>query len=68
MFFPHVDGLTGGSHESYIRAVVTQAIKPKSEGGHGMRAVVMNFRGCGYPSVLTSNQLYHGGYTDVRIA
>lgn len=29
-----------------------------------MRAVVMNFRGCGFPSFLTSPQLYHGGFTD----
>lgn len=29
-----------------------------------MRALVMNYRGCGFPSILTSPQLYHGGYTD----
>lgn len=36
---------------------------PKSEGGLGYRAIVVNFRGCaGVP--LTSPQLYSAGHTD----
>ena len=42
-----------GSHESYVRAVLAPAITPKSEGGLGFRAVVVNFRGC------KSVYLYH---------
>lgn len=56
-------GLTGGSHESYVRNVLSVVTSPKSRGGLGWRAVVINFRGCaGTP--LTSSQLYHGGWTD----
>ncbi|KAH8117410.1 AB-hydrolase YheT [Phellopilus nigrolimitatus] len=56
-------GLTGGSHESYVRAVLAQAVKPKEEGGLGYRGIVVNFRGCaGVP--LTSGQLYSAGHTD----
>jgi uncharacterized protein len=35
-----------GSYEAYVRAILHPAIKPKSEGGLGYRAVVINFRGC----------------------
>jgi len=35
-------GLTGGSHESYVRNVLAWVVKPKSEGGLGGRAVVIN--------------------------
>ncbi|KAI0318948.1 AB-hydrolase YheT [Amylostereum chailletii] len=56
-------GLTGGSHESYVRAVVVPAITPVTEGGLGYRAVVVNFRACaGVP--LTSPQLYSAAQTD----
>ncbi|KAL5490359.1 hypothetical protein ACEPAI_5192 [Sanghuangporus weigelae] len=56
-------GLTGGSHESYVRAVLAQAVKPKEEGGLGYRGIVVNFRGCaGVP--MTSGQLYSAGHTD----
>ena len=37
-------GLTGGSHESYVRNVLVPLVKPKSEGGLGLRAVVVNVR------------------------
>ena len=50
-------GLTGGSHESYVRNCVSKLSKPKEEGGHGMRCVVVNFRGCAN-TPLTSAQLY----------
>lgn len=56
-------GLTGGSHESYVRAILAPAVTPKSEGGLGFRAVVVNFRGCaGVP--ITSPQLYSAGHTE----
>lgn len=52
-------GLTGGSHEHYIRALLTDLTSPAI----GFRAVVVNARGCaGAP--VTSPQLYHGGTTD----
>lgn len=35
-------GLTGGSHESYVRNIVVWAIKPVEQGGLGARAVVVN--------------------------
>lgn len=35
-------GLTGGSHESYVRNILAWVIKPRSEGGLGGRAVVIN--------------------------
>jgi hypothetical protein len=39
-------GLTGGSYESYVRAILAAACSPKSKGGLGYRGVVINFRGC----------------------
>ncbi|ODN79060.1 anon-23da protein [Cryptococcus wingfieldii CBS 7118] len=61
-------GLTGGSHESYVRNILAWVIKPKSEGGLGGRGVVVNFRGCaGVP--VTSDQLYSAGTTmDLALA
>ncbi|WFD25191.1 hypothetical protein MNAN1_000157 [Malassezia nana] len=50
-------GLTGGSYESYVRNCVSKLSKPKEEGGHGMRCVVVNYRGCAN-TPLTSAQLY----------
>jgi hypothetical protein len=35
-------GLTGGSHESYVRNVLAWVIRPVAEGGLGVRAVVIN--------------------------
>ena len=55
-------GLTGGSHESYVRNILSRIIKPRHEGGLGVRGVVVNFRGCaGVP--VTSSQLYSAGTT-----
>ncbi|OCF36347.1 anon-23da protein [Kwoniella heveanensis BCC8398] len=55
-------GLTGGSHESYVRNILAWVIKPKSEGGMGARGAVVNFRGCaGVP--VTSPQMYSAGTT-----
>ncbi|TFK76467.1 AB-hydrolase YheT [Pluteus cervinus] len=56
-------GLTGGSYEPYVRAIVKPACTPVEEGGLGYRVVVVNFRGCaGTP--ITSQQLYSAGHTD----
>ncbi|KAF8798005.1 AB-hydrolase YheT [Phlegmacium glaucopus] len=56
-------GLTGGSHESYVRAILRRACTPVEEGGLGYRAAVINFRGCaGVP--LTTPLLYSAGHTD----
>ncbi|KZT68995.1 AB-hydrolase YheT [Daedalea quercina L-15889] len=61
-------GLTGGSHESYVRAILAPACTPVEQGGLGYRGIVVNFRGCaGVP--LTSPQLYSAGHTDdIRVA
>ncbi|GLB34977.1 putative alpha/beta hydrolase fold [Lyophyllum shimeji] len=56
-------GLTGGSYEPYVRAILHRACAPVNKGGLGYRAVVINFRGCaGVP--VTSPQLYSAGHTD----
>ncbi|KAH7930797.1 AB-hydrolase YheT [Leucogyrophana mollusca] len=56
-------GLTGGSYESYVRAILAPACSPVQQGGLGYRAIVINFRGCaGVP--ITSPQLYSAGHTD----
>ncbi|WWC85872.1 uncharacterized protein L201_000739 [Kwoniella dendrophila CBS 6074] len=55
-------GLTGGSHESYVRNVLSWVIRPKQEVGMGARAIVVNFRGCaGVP--VTTPQMYSAGTT-----
>ncbi|CAE6492685.1 unnamed protein product [Rhizoctonia solani] len=61
-------GLSGGSHESYVRSILSQVCASPANGGLGYRAVVVNFRGCaGVP--LTSPQFYSAGHTeDIRIA
>lgn len=51
-------GLTGGSHESYVRAMVAPIIEQL-----GWRVMVTNFRGCA-GSKVTSPKLYHAGATD----
>ncbi|KAJ7170738.1 Alpha/Beta hydrolase protein [Mycena crocata] len=56
-------GLTGGSHEPYVRAILAPACTPAENGGLGYRAVVVNFRGCsGVP--ITSPKFYTAGHTD----
>jgi predicted alpha/beta-fold hydrolase len=70
-------GLTGGSHESYIRNIVVHLAKPLSEDGLGARVAVVNvrlgiffhcpalkpqFRGCNSTPV-TSPHLYSPGTT-----
>lgn len=51
-------GLTGGSHEAYVRAVLSRVTLSKTSGGLGFRAVVLNFRGCNGSPVVTP-RLYH---------
>ncbi|CAE6422363.1 unnamed protein product [Rhizoctonia solani] len=38
-------GLSGGSHESYVRSILSQVCASPVDGGLGYRAVVVNFRG-----------------------
>ncbi|KAI8989626.1 AB-hydrolase YheT [Trametes punicea] len=61
LFVAH--GLTGGSHESYVRAVLARVTPSKNAGGLGLRAVVFNFRGCNGSPVVTP-RLYHAGSSD----
>ncbi|CAL1705526.1 unnamed protein product [Somion occarium] len=56
-------GLTGGSHEHYVRAAVKGLTAPTSEGGLAARAIVANFRGCNDSPVVTP-KLYHAGSSD----
>ncbi|CAG8488913.1 1534_t:CDS:2 [Paraglomus brasilianum] len=57
-------GLTGGSHESYIRSLLESLTNPP----HNYRAVVFNARGCA-ESKITTPQMYCAAYTeDLRIA
>ncbi|KAF9426930.1 hypothetical protein BGZ94_005782 [Podila epigama] len=56
-------GLTGGSHESYIRALVQTMTED-----HGYRCIVFNARACANTEVTTA-QLYSGSWTeDLRMA
>ncbi|KAJ7640040.1 AB-hydrolase YheT [Mycena polygramma] len=63
-----VPGLTGGSYEPYIRAILSPASSKIKHGGLGYRVVVVNLRGCaGVP--VTSPRLYTPGHTDdLRLA
>ncbi|PIL29229.1 hypothetical protein GSI_09278 [Ganoderma sinense ZZ0214-1] len=56
-------GLTGGSHEAYVRAVLSKVTPSSEAGGLGFRAVVLNFRGCNGSPVVTP-RLYHAGSSD----
>ncbi|EST04805.1 hypothetical protein PSEUBRA_006106 [Kalmanozyma brasiliensis GHG001] len=61
-------GLTGGSHESYVRNCFAHLTAPVSAGGLGYRAIVVNFRGCASVPV-TSPQLYSAlKLADIRSA
>lgn len=55
-------GLSGGSHESYIRSVVDQITQPE----YGFDCVVLNSRGCAR-TPITTPQLFCGIWTeDIR--
>ncbi|KAF8308151.1 AB-hydrolase YheT [Clavulina sp. PMI_390] len=56
-------GLTGGSFEPYVRSVLSVVTLPKSKGGLGLRAFVVNFRGCA-DVPFTSAQMYSAQNTD----
>ncbi|KAJ6632140.1 Alpha/Beta hydrolase protein [Mycena sp. CBHHK59/15] len=56
-------GLTGGSYEPYIRAILSPASVDIKNGGLGYRAAVVNCHtGAGVP--VTSPRLYTAGHTD----
>lgn len=52
-------GLTGGSHENYIRGLLQIICRPPIS----YRAVVYNARGCGFTDVQTP-QLFNASITD----
>jgi len=56
-------GLTGGSHEAYVRAALAELTLPTTAGGLGFRAVVVNSRGCSGAPVITP-RLYNAGSSD----
>ncbi|SOV03803.1 related to putative acyltransferase [Ustilago sp. UG-2017a] len=61
-------GLTGGSHESYVRNCFSHLTKSADQGGLGYRGIVVNFRGCANVPV-TSPQLYSAlKIADIRSA
>lgn len=51
-------GLTGGSHESYVRSIVARLTEK-----YDFEACVLNSRGC-CQSQITTPQLYNGGWTN----
>eukprot|EP00741_Cyanophora_paradoxa_P012279 tig00020604_g11865.t1 len=53
-------GLTGGSHEQYVRNFIAEAHQ------NGWRAVVMNARGCGGSQLVTSQWFCAAWTADVR--
>lgn len=61
-------GLTGGSHESYIRSVLSVLCKPVEDGGKGWRGIVVTSRGSA-DSPLKTPKLYHmGAIYDLKTA
>ncbi|KDQ54172.1 hypothetical protein JAAARDRAFT_413634 [Jaapia argillacea MUCL 33604] len=56
-------GLTGGSHESYVRAALSVLTSSQTPASLPFRAVVLNSRGCN-GSPVTTPKLYHAGTTD----
>ncbi|ESK94648.1 lipid metabolism-related [Moniliophthora roreri MCA 2997] len=56
-------GLSGGSYEPYLKAIVSRVIAPKGHGGLGYRVVVVHHRGCG-GSQITSPKFYTAGTTE----
>ncbi|THV06770.1 AB-hydrolase YheT [Dendrothele bispora CBS 962.96] len=61
-------GLTGGSYEPYLKAIVARAIEPPERGGLGYRVVVVHFRGCGGVPMSTPRFYSAGGTDDIRQA
>lgn len=59
-------GLTGGSHESYLRSIIKSIIDENSDKNDqetDFAVCVLNSRGC-CQSKLTTPQLYNGGWTN----
>ncbi|KAJ3068668.1 hypothetical protein HK102_007115, partial [Quaeritorhiza haematococci] len=56
-------GVSGGSHDSYVRSFVHQAYHK-----YGYRCVVMNFRGCNNTPILTPELYCPASTSDVRAA
>lgn len=46
-------GLSGGSHETYVRLALEPMVRPKSEGGLGYDALVVNARGCAWTKLAS---------------
>ncbi|KAJ1915019.1 hypothetical protein IWQ60_008591 [Tieghemiomyces parasiticus] len=59
-------GLTGGSHEFYVRAQVKKMTEGPGVRQTRFRAVVMNNRGCGFSELLTPKMYSAGNTEDVR--
>lgn len=61
-------GLSGGSHELYLRHVIAPLVKSGGDGDGGWEACVVNSRGCAN-SKITTGVLYNARATwDVRQA
>lgn len=60
-------GITGSSQEAYTRATVNAVTRPKSEGGPGFRAVVLNFRGCKFVVPHRSSKVSNSNLTFVMM-
>ncbi|KAF3931556.1 hypothetical protein ABW19_dt0208358 [Dactylella cylindrospora] len=59
-------GLSGGSHETYVRLALEPLVRPKEDGGLGYDALVVNARGCAWTK-LTSTRMFNAMWTkDVR--
>ncbi|KAF3920334.1 hypothetical protein ABW20_dc0100767 [Dactylellina cionopaga] len=59
-------GLSGGSHETYVRLSLEPLVRAKKDGGLGYDALVLNARGCGWTK-LTSNKMFNAMFTeDIR--
>ncbi|KAK7472911.1 hypothetical protein VKT23_001017 [Stygiomarasmius scandens] len=61
-------GLTGGSYEPYLKAIVARATESPERGGLGYRAIVVHFRGCGGVPMTTPRFYSAGGTDDIRQA
>ncbi|KAG0129831.1 Alpha/Beta hydrolase protein [Tuber indicum] len=56
-------GLSGGSHELYLRSVLAPLTRKVEEGGGGFAACVVNARGCAL-SKVTTGQLFNARFTE----
>ncbi|KAF3185913.1 hypothetical protein TWF225_004893 [Orbilia oligospora] len=55
-------GLSGGSHETYVRLTLEPLVRSKKDGGLGYDALVVNARGCGWTK-LTDNKMFNAMFT-----